>query len=77
MEKDIKKDCFCSIKCVNGSCPRALANEHNSRDDDAYMAYEGMENMSCNKCYYNTGLCKDCIFENNAKICPKNKIKTK
>ena len=71
MKKTTKKDCFCSIYCVNGYCPHALGEEHRSRDDDIYFAYEGMERLSCRQCWYNTGLCKDCIFENNAEACPE------
>ena len=57
-----KYECFCGPECVNGSCPRALAYEHQRRDDDMLMQYEGMEKLKCKDCVYNAHDCKKCIF---------------
>lgn len=64
MKKTCKHvDCFVSAHCVNGSCPRALANEHRERDDDALMAYAGCENMPCRDCAYYNDNCDGCVFK--------------
>lgn len=68
------KKCFCGIHCVNGSCPRALAHENDTRDDDSLEMYREYKNLSCSKCVYNTDKCEDCAFFNNQN-CELNKNK--
>lgn len=46
---------FTATACTDGSCPIALKEQYPDRMVDAPT--------TCSKCYYRTGLCKDCIFE--------------
>ena len=64
------KNCFLGIHCIDGSCPKALANEHNNRDDDTLLSYEGMENLKCRDCYYHYDDCSNCYFY-QTKMCEK------
>ena len=55
---------FCTDACVHG-CPRA---DHEDYPDLC-------ENITCDECHYNTGLCSDCLFE-NTEACEKNLNRT-
>lgn len=48
---------FCAVECVTGKCPKALQQEYDYYDD----LYDVPK--SCRDCWYNTGLCNECLFE--------------
>lgn len=62
--RSAKCHAFTPIECVNGHCPRVLSEEYEWYEDAGYDASKG-----CKHCRYNTGNCKDCIFEKTAD-CP-------
>lgn len=65
MKKD-KCPAFYADVCTNGYCPAALYEEH----PEIYEC-----RIDCDECYYNTGDCSDCIFE-NSEMCIKNEKPT-
>ena len=69
-----KHKCFVGSACIDGRCPRALANEHNMRDDDALMLYEGLEKLSCKRCGYFEYECDNCIFK-DTEMCEESSAK--
>ena len=72
----MKKDCFMTIECINGNCPRSLAYANDTRDDDALGAYANFKKLKCKDCHYNTGDCKDCSWY-QTEYCIENKKLTK
>ena len=63
MMKSKKHTCFVGAACVDGRCPRALAQEHYLCDDDVLLAYEGLEKLSCKKCLYFSYDCEQCALK--------------
>ncbi len=62
---------FCAVQCTDGRCPNVQYEACDQTYGYGIADDCGMEKISCKKCMYNTGLCKDCLFENE-KECPKN-----
>ncbi len=62
--------CFCAPECTNGNCPNAQYESVDSTYGSGIADDCGMKKVSCAKCAYNTGLCKDCLFENSIE-CPR------
>lgn len=54
-------DNYCGIACIDGSCPRANAEEYMERCMDVVM--------DCDDCFYYEG-CDDCYFYGDEKNCP-------
>lgn len=54
--------CFISKHCIDGSCPRELAQRY-AHGDESYWSYEGYQKLKCKDCGYHTLKCKDCIEE--------------
>lgn len=57
-------DAFCASECVNGYCPKALAEEYEWYEEMGHEVPNG-----CRDCWFNTGKCEDCILEESAD-CP-------
>lgn len=54
---------FSNIACINGNCPNAEYEAVNEKYGFGIADDMGLETVTCSKCYYNTGNCKDCMFE--------------
>lgn len=57
---------FCTVNCVDGSCPIALIDEYAERGMDVIY--------SCNECIYHTS-CDDCDWQNTEMCSENRKIK--
>lgn len=53
------KKCFVSPICNTADCP------------NIQCINAGLDKIPCNLCYWNTGECKDCLFEKNPDYCSK------
>lgn len=61
---DEKCERFCSMFCVDGSCPIALSEEFPWYPDAP---------KSCDECHHNTGKCSDCIFDGSSECVKEGK----
>lgn len=62
--------CFTAPQCSCSDCPNSWFSVAEERYGEA--AYDmGFEHVDCKNCYYNTGECKDCMFEGNPEFCPE------
>lgn len=65
-----RKPCFTNGHCCY-DCPNFSVDEFEEYFD-LPASDAGLERIKCKDCYYNTGNCEDCLFQ-NTEDCPEVK----
>ena len=65
--------CFTCCVCSTSDCPNIQCDAFEEKFDIP-CSDAGLERISCKKCYYNTGICQDCLFLDNPDYCPNERI---
>lgn len=65
------KKCFVNAHC-SCDCPNFQIDTANEKYGYGIADDMGLEEINCKHCYYNSGRCEDCLFE-NSKECPEYK----
>ena len=70
MKRKNRKPCFTCDKCCTMDCPNIQYDAVDERWGYGIADDCGLERIDCKDCAYNSGLCVDCMFQND-KECPE------